>query len=1034
MEGAIVILLMVVGLILGLPIAAIVKAGRVSRRLEYTLSRLQDVEAELRVLKGMNRSTKAEHTADVASQNAPTPAIPNEVETVNPQTAPPVASVQVQAVQTPALPVAPSLPPLITPSTPKPVGYSEERKSPPPPLTESKPAKKVEGVFVGINWEQFMGVKLFAWVGGLALFLGVAFAVKYSFDQGLISPPVRVALGFLTGLGLVIGGLCLSRERYAVTIQALCSAGLLILYSNIFAATSFYKLISGGLAFPLMILVTVTAFLLSVRLNAAAVAVMGLAGGFLTPPLLSTGENHPLGLFTYVAVLDLGLMAVAFSKRWSYLALMAAVGTILMQCGWAEKFYSVPEMGTALAVFVFFAWLFPAFFLWARQRDQDDKYVMAAALLMPMAMLVFANVLLMHASLGGGGQPLLLFSCVFAADLALLLIAWFKIELRSIHAVVGGAVYWLLAIWTMDFLKPETLNYALGLYLCFAILHSVFPVLAGKYRPGPTPIWWAHVFAPMALLLFLAPIFKLAAVSILLWPAVLLVDLVAIVLAFVTASVLGLVAVLLLTVLAMGCWVLEAPSETGNLAGYLVVVGGFGLFFFLVGMFAVKKSMFPSSQTGEEGASYWSNESDWTSIFSNNRLAEHVPALSAILPFLLLIMVVQRLPIGDPSPVFGLAGLMMVLLLGLAWTGRADILCMVSLACVWGVECAWQFKRFDADHGPVAIGWYLGFQAVLTLFPFVFQSRMKGRVLPWMAAALAGPAQFFLVHRVVKAAFPNSYMGLLPALFAIPALVSLARVAGVGAGGDRHQKSVLALFGGVALLFITLIFPIQFDREWITLGWAVEGMALLWLLHRIKHEGLKWAGVGLLAVAFIRLAVNPRVLEYHLRSGTPIFNWYLYAYGVTALCLFVGAGLLAPPRDMLKDVRVPPLLKGMGTLLAFWLLNIEIADYFSVGTSTRFDFSSNFARDMAYSLGWGVFALILLVVGINRQTRPARYAGIGLLTFTMLKLFLHDLWSLGGLYRIGSFIGLALVLIVVSYLYQRYLSPTSVEKHTDQRP
>jgi len=873
-----------------------------------------------------------------------------------------------------------------------------------------------------------MGVKLFAWVGGLALFLGVVFAVKYSFDQGLISPPVRVALGFLTGLGLVVGGLFLKRDRYAVTVQALCSAGLLILYANIFAATSFYHLISGGLAFPLMILVTVTAFLLAVRLNAAAVAVLGLAGGFLTPPLLSTGENNPLGLFGYVAILDVGLVFVAFRKRWNYLTLMAAAGTVVMQCGWAGKFYSVPEMGTALAVFLFFAWLFPVFFLWARQREQDDKYLMASAVLMPMVTLVFANMLLMVPRLGGGGEPLLLFGCVFAADIALLLIAWFKLELRSMHAVAGAAVYWLLAVWTMDYLKPETLNHALGLYLCFAILHSVFPVMAARKRPSPTPVWWAHVFAPMALLLFLAPIFKLASVSMLLWPAVLLVDLVAIAVAFVTASLFGLLAVLLLTVLAAACWVLEAPQEIGHLSEYLLVVGGFGVFFFLIGMFAVKKSMFPSGQTEGESTTGSQATSGWPAIFTDNRLAEHVPALSAILPFLLLIMVVERLPIGDPSPVFGLAALMMVLLLSLAWTGKADLLCLVSLACLWGVECTWQFRRFDAEHAPIALGWYLGFQAVLTLFPFLFQSRMKGRVLPWMASALAGPAQFFLVHRLVRATWPNSYMGLLPALFAVPAMVALARAAGVGAGGDRHQKSVLALFGGVALFFITLVFPIQFDREWITLGWAVEGMALLWLLHRISHEGLKWAGVGLLAVAFIRLAVNPRVLEYHLRSGTPIFNWYLYAYGVTSLCLFVGAALLAPPRDQLNGIKMPPILKGMGTILAFWLLNIEIADYFSVGDSIRFEFSGNFARDMAYSLGWAVFALIMLVVGIHQKTRPARYAGIGLLTLTMLKLFLHDLWSLGGLYRIGSFIGLALVLIVVSFLYQHYLSPKAGEK------
>ncbi len=1028
MEGIVIIILIVIGLIIGLPIIAIVKAGRAARRLEELLQRLDTVESELRVLKRMGRSAEPAANEAKESEKAWGSVFPEATSPVQSQPTPPTAPVQMETVEPPLVTMEPDLPPFIESAATVFVRRAEVKHRAPGPLISPIPEREAKGITAGINWEQFMGVKLFAWVGGLALFLGVAFAVKYSFDQGLISPPVRVALGFLTGLGLVVGGLCLARERYAVTVQALCSAGLLILYSNIFAATSFYKLISGGLAFPLMILVTVTAFLLAVRLNAVAVAVMGLAGGFLTPPLLSEGKNRPLELFTYVAILDLGLMAVAFKKRWSYLALMAAAGTIVMQCGWAEKFYSVPEMGTALAVFLFFAWLFPAFFLWARQREQDDKYLMASAVLMPMAMLVFANVLLMDSHLGGGQEPVLLFGCVFAADVALLLIAWFKVELRSIHAVAGGAVYWLLAVWTMDYLKPETLNHALALYLCFAILHSVFPVMAGKYRPAPTPVWWAHVFAPLALLLFLAPIFKLAAVSMLLWPAVLLVDLVAIALAFVTASVLGLLAVLVLTVLAMGCWVLEAPGEIGNLSGYLIVVGGFGIFFFLAGMFAVKKSIFPSSQTEEE------SDAGSTTIFSNNRLAEHIPALSAILPFLLLMMVVERLPIGDPSPVFGLAGLMMILLLGLAWTGKADLLCLVSLVCVWGVECAWQFRRFDTEHAPIALGWYLGFQAVLTLFPFMFQSRMKGRVIPWMAAALAGPAQFFLVHRLVKAAYPNSYMGLLPAVFAIPALVSLARAAGVGAGGDQHQKSVLALFGGVALFFITLIFPIQFDREWITLGWAVEGMALLWLLHRISHEGLKWAGVGLLAVAFIRLAVNPRVLEYHLRSGTPIFNWYLYAYGVTSLCLFVGAVLLAPPRDQLNGIKMPPLLRGMGTLLAFWLLNIEIADYFSVGTSTRFDFSGNFARDMAYSLGWAVFSLILLVVGISRQTRPARYAGIGLLTFTMLKLFLHDLWSLGGLYRIGSFIGLALVLIVVSFLYQRYLSPTAGEKQPEKLP
>ncbi len=72
-----------------------------------------------------------------------------------------------------------------------------------------------------INWEQFMGAKLFAWLGGLALFLGVAFFVKYSFDHDLIPPAVRVALGFVFGAGLVVGGLRIDRRRYRITAQTL---------------------------------------------------------------------------------------------------------------------------------------------------------------------------------------------------------------------------------------------------------------------------------------------------------------------------------------------------------------------------------------------------------------------------------------------------------------------------------------------------------------------------------------------------------------------------------------------------------------------------------------------------------------------------------------------------------------------------------------------------------------------------------------------------------------------------------------------
>ncbi|HVO33268.1 MAG TPA: DUF2339 domain-containing protein, partial [Elusimicrobiota bacterium] len=154
-----------------------------------------------------------------------------------------------------------------------------------------------------VDWEKFMGVQLFAWLGGFALFLGAAFFVKYSIDHNLVSPFMRVMIGFIVGIGAIGGGLLLSiKPKYNVTVQTLCAAGVAILYADIFACRAVYNFIPAAAAFGLMALVTGAAFLLAVRLDAQYVAILGLIGGFLTPPLLSTGVDHPIALFGYITM------------------------------------------------------------------------------------------------------------------------------------------------------------------------------------------------------------------------------------------------------------------------------------------------------------------------------------------------------------------------------------------------------------------------------------------------------------------------------------------------------------------------------------------------------------------------------------------------------------------------------------------------------------------------------------------------------------------------------------------------------------
>jgi uncharacterized membrane protein len=254
-------------------------------------------------------------------------------------------------------------------------------------------------------------------------------------------------------------------------------------------------------------------------------------------------------------------------------------------------------------------------------------------------------------------------------------------------------------------------------------------------------------------------------------------------------------------------------------------------------------------------------------------------------------------------------------------------------------------------------------------------------------------------------------------------LVSLIVILRRPLGDERTRLNQLAWFGGMALLFITLIFPIQFDRQWLTLGWALEGAALLWLYHRVPHAGLRAVGTLLLCTAFARLALNPAVLSYHARSATPLLNWFLYSYGTVTVCLFLGARLLAPPRDRVLGINAPPLLATLGTVLAFLLLNLEIADFFSAPGERvlTFQFSGNFARDMTYTIAWALFALGLLLLSIWQHTRAGRYAALALLSVALLKLFLHDLARLDALYRVGALLAVAIVAIVASFAYQRFL-------------
>ena len=156
-------------------------------------------------------------------------------------------------------------------------------------------------------------------IGAFAVFIGVAFFFKYLFDHDIISPPLRVALGILVGLSVIAVGHWF-RAKYQNYSDILMACGIGVLYLSLYASYGFYHLLSAEIVFVLMGLVTFFGLILSITGASMGLAVFATLGGFLTPVLLSTGENHLASLSIYMIILDLGVFGIALFKKWTVLS------------------------------------------------------------------------------------------------------------------------------------------------------------------------------------------------------------------------------------------------------------------------------------------------------------------------------------------------------------------------------------------------------------------------------------------------------------------------------------------------------------------------------------------------------------------------------------------------------------------------------------------------------------------------------------------------------------------------------------------
>jgi uncharacterized membrane protein len=868
-----------------------------------------------------------------------------------------------------------------------------------------------------------LGVRGAAWAAGFTLVLTALFFAKYSIDQGYFTPPIRVAMMIAGGTAALIWAEVGLRRGYQPTADAISGAGIVVLYAGWFTGTR-YDLIAVPTAFVAMSAVTAVAALISVRHGALFTAILGVIGGLWTPLLLSTGQDRPLALFAYLAILNVGFLFVARRQAWSVVAALLLAGTTLLEFGWMALRLREETLAIGLASFA----VLGAVYLWHALATGDDEQastshalgVVGATLPFVLAMIVAADRRHLDA------WPLVLGNVALLDLAALALGVW---RLRPLVVISATTTALAVSVWAVH---ASSLPSVVGPALIVMSLAAAYN-LAGRLAPagGGAEGDGRQVLSLLGASGLIAAgglyLFALILLTQTVPPAALILGVIALLFLVLvertSVDVAPLVlpaGALMLGVLA-GAW-FEKAAVAGAYVGPMAVGHVLAVAFAVVGTVR--------GRLGLEAEAPWWQRADLAVL------------AALVVPYAGLLAAVDRAEFSAPAPLFALVGLDLALVLLVAirqgWTSLAPLAAAAATLFAY----AWHDLRFAPETAGAGIAGEVAIYATFVVLPFALAAlrpdpwrRAAGA---WLTSALIGPAFFFLFRDAWVTLWGPGSIGLLAVLLAA---VSVASLAGVGrvfaaepgdAAGAARRLNYLALFSAIALGFVATAIAIQLDRQWITIGWALEAAAVFWIFGLLPHPGLKYFGLALFAAVGVRLLLNDEVLRYQTR-GAPIVNWLLYTYGVPVVCTFVGAWFLrraearreeAADYDWAAGDRtlIVPIVGALGLLLLFALINLEIADFFSAGRYVEVDFSRRFERDLTRSIAWGVYSLLLLGVGLWRGHKGLRIASLLFLLLTVGKVFLYDLAALTGIYRILSFLGLAIALIIVSLLYQRFVA------------
>lgn len=314
------------------------------------------------------------------------------------------------------------------------------------------------------------------------------------------------------------------------------------------------------------------------------------------------------------------------------------------------------------------------------------------------------------------------------------------------------------------------------------------------------------------------------------------------------------------------------------------------------------------------------------------------------------------------------------------------------------------------------------FFAVFAALPLV-RSRREGRI---------GDSEYFIAVANVlvfllalqQMLWPDYRWGLTASYLALAAvhLIALRALPAPKPGAVSATDHVRWLFAGLALLCISLAIPARLDHQWLTIAWAIEGALLVWSGVRIDSWKLRVAGVVFFAITALRL------LTLTIPAGRFLWNQRFLTFAIAVACFAlacrfvrdIAARLGEEERALFGAVAV-----GLN-IYALIALSLEIWDFF--WRTQTLGLERWLAQQLGLSVLWTLYASGLIAVGLARRSAMLRWQALALFALVVAKVFLYDMSSLDRIYRIVSFLVLGVLLLGVSFVYQKRLAAHKAEK------